>query len=171
MLDDIPENTFLMKEIFARFNANAIACNEGHDALEIFKKRGNFDAILTDLRMPGMSGQTFITEIRKHEKERNLSPVPIIILTAESDKTQKINCLTIYGANEYLIKPIKLKDLMQTVTRLIGKDKQIRSAKNIMIVEDEEISAKILSHMLSSQGHKLVVCNSIANVFSRYNFF
>jgi CheY-like chemotaxis protein len=162
-LDDIPENTFVLKEIFARYEANVVTCNEGHEALSIIKGENKFDAIITDLRMPGMSGQTFIIEVRNYEKENNMLQVPIIILTAENDNTEKMNCLVKYGANEYLLKPIKLNLLMATVSRVLNKE-NTKSFKNIIVVEDEELSAQILDRILKSQGHKVTICGSISEV-------
>lgn len=152
-----------MKGILSKNEANVMTCNEGREALEIIKTNWKFDAIITDLRMPGMSGQTFITEIRKYEKESNLSPVPIIVLTGESDKREKLDCLTKYGANEYLVKPIKLNELMQTASRLIAKEIR-KFSRNILITDDEDISADLMSKILSSQGHKPTICSLLSEV-------
>jgi CheY-like chemotaxis protein len=152
-----------MKGILTKNQAITMTSNEAREALEIIKTNWKFDAIITDLRMPGMSGQTFIAEIRKYEKENNLPPVPIIVLTGESDKREKLDCLTKYGANEYLLKPIKLNELMQAVSRLIAKDIK-KFNRNILIVDDEDISADLMSKLLTSQGHKPTICSLLAEV-------
>ena len=70
-----------------------------------------------------MSGQNLILETREFEKSHSLPKVPIIVLTAESSAGEKLACLSQYGANEYLLKPIKLHDLMNAVYRLLVTDK------------------------------------------------
>ena len=113
--------------------------------------------------MPGMSGQTFIMEIRKFEQESKIAHVPIIVLTAESDNAEKLNCLTKYGANEYLLKPIKLKELLVSVSKLISKEEK-KGPKTILIVEDEALSAQLLSKMLAKQNNKPILCAQISEV-------
>lgn len=148
-----------MKELLERHGIKATSCNEGSVALDIFCKKGDFDGIITDLRMPGMSGQTFIAEIRKFEKESKRVSVPIIIVTAENEPTEKLNCLNSLGANEYLLKPIKLQDLLISLSKLFSGEK--KAGKNILVIEDEAISSTIIAKILSNQGHKPFVSGQI----------
>lgn len=159
VVDDIPDNTFIMKELLGRQKVKAITSNEAACALSIFIRESNFDAVITDLRMPGMSGQTFISEIRKYEQEKKSRAVPIVVVTAENSSTEKIFCMNTLGANEYLLKPIKLNDLLLSLSKLLtGQEKE---TKNILIVEDEALSASVISRILTGQGHKIIVCGDI----------
>ncbi|MCY7368935.1 MAG: response regulator, partial [Chamaesiphon sp.] len=74
------------------------------------------DLILMDIQMPGMDGLTAINKIR-HIPE--IMHTPIIALTALAMPGDREKCLA-SGANEYLSKPAKLKQLRQTIQKLIG---------------------------------------------------
>ncbi len=82
------------------------ACN-GKEALEIFEQ-GNVDLILMDLMMPVMDG------IQATLKIREKSVVPIIMLTAKSEDTDKIWGLNI-GADDYVTKPFNPMELLARV--------------------------------------------------------
>lgn len=69
----------------------------------------DIDLIVTDLMLPGMSGEEFIKEIRKS------SVVPIIALSAKGDLDDKI-CVLNLGADDYMTKPFEPKELIARVT-------------------------------------------------------
>ena len=161
LLDDVPDNCFLMKEVLSRHGINSIIASNGVDALEIYKENPKkIDMIITDLRMPVMSGQTFIIEIRKYETETKLAKVPVIIVTAENSIEERKLCLAKYGADEYLIKPIKYNDIIHTIEKLYsGKPRE--KVKSVLILDDEAIAAKFLSVLLVQNGYKCQVRNSV----------
>jgi CheY-like chemotaxis protein len=66
--------------------------------------------------MPEMDGLEAIRHIRKHVE---LAQVPIIALTALAMKGDRDRCLKA-GANEYLSKPVKLKELAEQMQRLLA---------------------------------------------------
>jgi CheY-like chemotaxis protein len=73
------------------------------------------DLVLMDIQMPGMDGLEAIQQIRR---DRNLVNVPIIALTALAMTNDRDRCLAA-GANDYLAKPIKLKQLAATIQQLL----------------------------------------------------
>ena len=70
---------------------------DGYEALEILDKQ-HIDLMIIDVMMPGLDG------IRTTRKVRETSSIPIIILSAKSEDTDKILGLNI-GADDYLSKP------------------------------------------------------------------
>ncbi len=80
---------------------------------EKFKEHG-YDLILMDIQMPVMDGFESTTKIRE------VSPVPIIALTANSSKQEAAKCLEI-GMNEYMSKPIKPDDLYTKIMTVLSK--------------------------------------------------
>ena len=86
----------------------------GLDAVEEAKKK-DYDLIIMDLMMPGMTGEEAIMEIR------NYSVVPILILSAKSEDLDKIKGLTI-GADDYLTKPFNPMELMARVDAIIRRN-------------------------------------------------
>ena len=75
----------------------------GADGLEKFKK-DYFDLILLDLMMPKMSGEEVCRAVR------NISQVPIIVLTAKDQTLNKVELLDM-GADDYLTKPFEIEEL------------------------------------------------------------
>lgn len=86
----------------------------GHEAVALAQAEQP-DAILMDIQMPGMDGVEAIAEIRKRAEFHR---VPIIALTALAMANDRDRCLNA-GANEYLSKPVKLKQLVATLQQLV----------------------------------------------------
>ncbi len=169
LLDDISENTFVMAQILGKFGARATESHDGDDALDRFKRRPeDFDGVITDLRMPGMSGQTFISEVRKFEKDTNRShAVPILVVTAENSGEEKRLCLTL-GATDFLLKPAKVRDLVSTLVKLHDKEnkKHAPSKRRVLIVDDDATSSRFMSAVLTKEGHTCVNTFSVAEGLS-----
>lgn len=73
---------------------------DGEDAIKKFFS-GNFDIVLLDVMLPGISG----TEVCRRIREASM--VPIIMLTAKSDDMDKIMGLE-FGADDYITKPFNI---------------------------------------------------------------
>ena len=73
--------------------------------------------ILMDIQMPIMDGLQTIRLLR-HESDKAIAQVPIIALTALVMKGDRERCLAA-GANEYIPKPVNLKQLKRTIQNLI----------------------------------------------------
>jgi PAS domain S-box-containing protein len=91
-----------------------ILAENGQQAVELALTQ-QLDLILMDIQMPKMDG---LEAIRRIRGEQRLTHIPIIALTALAMPGDQENCL-VAGANEYLTKPIKLKQLVTTIQRLL----------------------------------------------------
>jgi DNA-binding response OmpR family regulator len=96
------------------------------------------DLIILDIMMPGMDG---IEITKKLKSDKNYEGIPIIILTAKTDETDKIVGLEI-GADDYVSKPFSPKELIariKAVLRRFSKNaderQKIVKYKNITIDE------------------------------------
>ena len=111
-------------------NYEVIKVQNGKEALEVFDKI-KIDLILMDLMMPIMDG------IQTTLKIREKSVVPIIMLTAKSEDTDKIWGLNI-GADDYVTKPFNPMELLARVNsnlrRSINYVEQSQDASNIMVI-------------------------------------
>jgi len=75
------------------------------------------DLILLDLRLPDMPGEDVKHQLRTDPATRN---IPIVILSAYASK-KHIDQLLATGATAYLTKPIRVRDLLQTLDAILGE--------------------------------------------------
>lgn len=89
-----------------------VEAKNGADAIGVLKAQNDIDIILLDIIMPVMGGIEMLKAIRADESLRQL---PVIILTTdETKKTEALEC----GANGFLMKPIREKDLINKISQL-----------------------------------------------------
>ena len=89
------------------------ACYDGETAIEM-AKGGNYDLILLDIMMPKVDGLQACMKIREG------STVPIIMLTARSEDTDKLIGFE-YGADDYITKPFNILELKARVRALLRR--------------------------------------------------
>ena len=68
------------------------------------------DLVLLDLGLPDKDGQNFIKNVRKTQA----SSVPILVLSARTNETDKVECLDL-GANDYITKPFSTAELLARI--------------------------------------------------------
>ena len=92
----------------------ATSAANGEEAIEVAKREA-FDAVITDLRMPGISGIELIAELRE------LSPhVPVVVATAFGDVQSAVQAMRA-GADDYVTKPFSPKELVARVRALLRR--------------------------------------------------
>lgn len=107
---DISEivNLYMKKEGFSVFEAN-----DGFKALEIFNTE-DIHLVLLDVMMPGIDGFEVL------EKIRNISEIPIIMVTAKQEEIDRLNGFE-KGADDYVIKPFSVKELVKRVNAILKR--------------------------------------------------
>ena len=112
----------------------------GEDALEIIKNV-HLDLVILDLMMPKLDGLETCRRIRE------FSTVPIIMLTAKSEDTDKLLGFE-YGADDYITKPfniLELKSRVRAILRRSGssssKFKNTRLIADSLIIDTEQLNA------------------------------
>ena len=89
------------------------ACYDGETAIEM-AKANSYDLILLDIMMPKVDGLEACMRIRES------STVPIIMLTARSEDTDKLIGFE-YGADDYITKPFNILELKARVRALLRR--------------------------------------------------
>jgi len=79
------------------------------EALERLAEGDAVDAIVSDVRMPGMDGYEFLREVRAQRPH-----LPFLLVTAYADVEDAVSALQ-EGADDYLTKPVKMQELRQRV--------------------------------------------------------
>jgi signal transduction histidine kinase len=88
---------------------------DGHQGL-LKATRSKPDLVLTDVMMPGMSGDILVQTIRAHPE---MDAIPILILTAKADEELRIKLLR-SGAQDYVMKPFSVEELRARVNNLVS---------------------------------------------------
>jgi len=114
-VDDDMINLKLLKSMLKKnpHITEVIEAKNGSDAIGHLKARGDIDLILLDIIMPIMGGIEMLKVVRADD---SLNQVPIIVLT--TDETKKSEALE-YGANGFLMKPIRNDDLLKKIATVI----------------------------------------------------
>ncbi len=113
-------NQELMKYLLENLGLTYEIASNGEEAVNWYKKT-SFDVILMDINMPILDGVEAFKQIRAYEKEQNLSPTPVCVLTANAIKGDKEKFLTL-GMDYYLSKPLHI-DSLKLMLNLLLKEK------------------------------------------------
>ena len=114
-VDDDIINLKLLKSMLMKsgYVKEVVEAKNGSDAIGELKARNDIDLVLLDIIMPVMGGIEVLKVVRA---DNNLRQVPIIVLT--TDETKKGEALE-FGANAFLIKPIRNDDLIRKIKSVI----------------------------------------------------
>jgi len=105
--------------------------NDGFAGLERFEA-GQPDLVVLDVMMPGMDGLELCR--RLHER----SQVPIIMLTARGDETDRVHGLRL-GADDYITKPFSLKELEARIEAVLRRARATPSHQDDILYDDGEL--------------------------------
>ncbi len=135
---------YLLKEDYNIFEAM-----DGEFALKLFNNE-EIHLIILDLMLPKISG------IEVCKRIRDVSDVPIIILTAKSEEDDKIEGLDI-GADDYITKPFSPRELMSRVKALLRRSYKEETGKSIKRVStgDGRIVVEFDKMLVRKDGEKV----------------
>ncbi len=83
----------------------------------------NYDAVLTDISMPGLSGLELLTHLRQEQPD-----TPVIVVSGIGDRTHAEG-LTRLGAFDFILKPFRLEAVEQSVGRALEHGRELRERR------------------------------------------
>jgi DNA-binding response OmpR family regulator len=116
LVDDEEECTSTVAERLALRGFQVQTANSGADALK-HTREGDFDALLLDVKMPGIDGLELMAEIK-----RKRSAPPVILLTGHGSVASAQTGIK-EGACDYLMKPIHLEELIEKIRSAVERAK------------------------------------------------
>jgi signal transduction histidine kinase/DNA-binding response OmpR family regulator len=122
LADDSSDNRFLIQAYLKHSGYQLDLAETGRVAVEMYQAR-RYDLVLMDVQMPVMDGHTATKMIRDWEKQSNISPIPIIALTAHAYQEEMQKSLAA-GCSDHLTKPIKKNTLLNAIQKWIKQDPQ-----------------------------------------------
>jgi CheY-like chemotaxis protein len=121
LIDDDEDDRKLFCEVTGEVDetAKCITIGNGQEGLAYLRDENNIlpDFIFLDLRMPGMSGQQCLEEIKQ---DIRLRPVPIIVYTTSRDEKESI-VLKNLGAAHFMSKPVLPDEVYYLVSFVLGE--------------------------------------------------
>jgi DNA-binding response OmpR family regulator len=123
--DDDPPILELLGEYLATRGHDVSLVSDGEMAHSALQK-GNFDVLLTDLKMPGQDGLTLL----RHVQENNL-PVATLLMTGYGTIESAISAMK-SGAHNYLIKPFRLREVHNAIVEAVLAQKQEQNTLRLL---------------------------------------
>lgn len=131
--DDAPQRSLL--DSFLRGQGfETVTVDSGEKALKVLRE-GQVDMMISDVRMPGISGLETLRRARQQH-----AALPVLLVTGYADVREAVGAMQ-DGAVNYLSKPIDLDELLASVQRATG----IREEKKQLIIEDKPLSPQIIA--------------------------
>jgi len=116
IVEDNKINQMITKKILEKNKMRCLVADNGTDAIALVKEH-NFDVVLMDIHMPGISGIEATQEIRKFNKQ-----LPIIALTAVTID-ENLDEFYRAGFNEIIPKPFKTEEFFEKIYRSLENKK------------------------------------------------
>lgn len=166
---------FLLRDYLIKDDFNVIEASNGEEGLLMFSTN-KIDLVLLDIMMPVMDGLTML------EKLREVSTVPVILLTAKGEEEDKLQGYD-YGADDYITKPFSPKVLIAKVKALLKRTREdvdsssqefngltINKLSHEVKVDGKEISLspkeyELLVYLITNEGIALSRDNILDNVW------
>jgi len=95
---------------------NTQEADDGNTALPMLQS-GNFDFLVTDWNMPGMTGIDLLKAVRADAK---LASLPVLMVTAEAKKDQIVEAAQA-GVNGYIVKPFTAVTLKEKIDKIFER--------------------------------------------------
>jgi response regulator RpfG family c-di-GMP phosphodiesterase len=123
VVDDEPRIATLICERLSQEGFECHECHSGEQALE-FLAREEFDLILSDIRMPGMSGLELLAVVQqKHPRSA------FVLVTAEDDILISVQAMK-HGAADYLVKPFQLDAVLKSAVHAVERKRLENELEN-----------------------------------------
>ncbi len=125
-VDDEENILRALRRLFMDDEYEVFVATSGADALKLLQKEKNIDVIVSDQRMPGMTGVDFLQQSRK------ISPESMrILLTGYADVNAAVDAINRGGAYRYITKPWRDEDLVMSVKGALQQGMLVKENKRL----------------------------------------
>ncbi len=125
VVDDESAIRYSITKTLQRVGYQVDSAASGEEALEMIARQ-NYDVILTDIRMPGISGVELLARVRESAPE-----AIVILLTGYASLDTAVESLRL-GAHDYLIKPSSSQDIRDSVARGIERSRNLKRRRALL---------------------------------------
>jgi diguanylate cyclase (GGDEF)-like protein len=136
-----------LRDVFEMLFASVTTACNGADGFEKYKQK-SYDIVITDINMPKMDGLELIEAIKKIHSEQK-----VIIISAHSDSAKLLQAIEL-GVDNFIIKPVKLKQLNQIlhkVSQYIQAERLMHAYQEELETELEKKTAKLMMQVITDE--------------------
>jgi two-component system response regulator ResD len=165
IVEDETKLSEVMSLYLKKENYEVTTVSDGKKA-EVIINNNYFDLIILDIMLPGKDGWALLRKIK------SLGNTPVILTTARGEEDDRIFGLEL-GADDYMVKPLSMRELVLRVNLRIGNKKTINKTlkfDNLAILEEsrEVLVDDIIINLTPKEFDLLVfLCKNPGQVFSR----
>ena len=113
LVDDDTQVLNVLERALSSASVRVTSVSTGAEALSLLAKEA-FDAVVSDIRMPGISGLKLLRAVREYDLD-----LPVVLMTGQPNLNGAATAVE-YGAFQYLIKPVAIDKLRAIVARAVG---------------------------------------------------
>lgn len=133
--------------LLGREGFQTIVVDNGLDALPVFDREGA-DLVLLDVMLPGMSGMEVCRKLRE------VSSVPIIMLTAKDSELDKVLGLEL-GADDYVTKPYSARELIARIRAVLRRPSAETDSATESVLQGGPVRMDIDRHVVTVNGEEI----------------
>jgi putative two-component system response regulator len=123
VVDDDPFILSAVSSILAEYGYSVVTCDNADGAMNIFRQN-KFDTVLTDIKMPEVSGFELLERMRRLDPE-----VPVILITAYAELDAAVSAIQ-KGAFDFILKPYRTAHLVHSIEKAVRYNRLSRIEKN-----------------------------------------
>ncbi len=125
LVDDQPELRRLFQRTLTKVGHTVVTAENGRKAIALVAEQA-FDVVISDVRMPDMSGVELLQALHAEEPD-----LPVLLVSGSPDLETAMKAVE-FGAFEYLTKPVSFEKLATSTRRAIDLRRQRAEAKQVM---------------------------------------
>ncbi|WP_211441607.1 response regulator transcription factor [Collimonas humicola] len=122
LIEDNPPLALWLSKILKEDKFTIDLATDGEMADSLLQSE-SYDVVLLDLQLPKMNGKSVLRRLRQRHNN-----VPVMILTASGSVDEKVDCLGA-GADDYLVKPFEVRELVARIKALIRRQTPGKTAE------------------------------------------
>ena len=145
LVDDDPDLLYTLQKYLQQAGYSTVTANNGKSAIDMFETEKP-EAALIDVMMPELDGFEVVKKIR------SISAIPIILLTARSDETDKIVGLEL-GADDYVTKPFSPREVVARLKAIMRRGNQNQQEKTSKITINAITADKNTRSVMRDDSH------------------
>jgi two-component system nitrogen regulation response regulator GlnG len=142
IIDDDRSIRWVLEKALAKEDYELCSFESGEGVVERLSTESP-DAIISDIRMPGIDGLALLEKIQAHNLHMGVPAVPVIIMTAHSDLDSAVSSYQ-SGAFDYLPKPFDLDDAVALIKRAIAHSQEQKAQSMPETTELNEENTEII---------------------------